>query len=161
MRHRKERLHRCGRAGRRQFGKLQNNVLVYSPAVLEDGVFVGPAAVLSNDRYPRAVNPDGCPKEADDWTPLGVTVGQGASIGAAAVIVGGVTVGRWAMVGAGALVSKDVAAYALVTGVPATQVSWVGKHGRRLTHESGNAWRCPESGDTYFETDGGLEPSTS
>lgn len=141
--------------------KLQNNVLVYSPAVLGDGVFVGPAAVLSNDRYPRAVNPDGSPKQAEDWTPLSVTVEQGASIGAAAVIVGGVSVGRWAMVGAGAVVSKDVPAYALVTGVPAMQVSWVGRHGRRLIHESGNAWRCPESGDTYLETDGRLEPSRS
>ena len=42
--------------------KLQNNVLVYAPAVLESGVFIGPAAVLTNDRYPRAVNPDGSPK---------------------------------------------------------------------------------------------------
>lgn len=77
------------------------------------------------------------------------------------MIVGGVSIGRWAMVGAGALVSRDVAAYALVTGVPATQVGWVGRQGRRLVHESGNAWRCPESGDTYLETDGRLEPSGS
>ena len=88
--------------------KLQNNVLIYAPAVIESGVFIGPAVVLTNDRYPRAVNPDGRPKDAGDWTPIGVTVERGASIGAAAVIVGGVRVGAWAMVAAGAVVSADV-----------------------------------------------------
>ncbi len=141
--------------------KVQNNALVYAPAVLESGVFVGPAAVLTNDRYPRAVNADGSPKQADDWTPLGVTVMRGASIGAAAVVVGGVTVGRWAMVAAGAVVARDVAQYALVSGVPARRVGWVGRHGRPLSRESDDTWRCPVSGETYLETDGTLEASRS
>ena len=47
--------------------KIQNHALVYEPAVLEDGAFIGPAVVFTNDCYPRAVNPDGSLKSADDW----------------------------------------------------------------------------------------------
>ena len=71
--------------------KVQNYALVYEPAVLGDGVFIGPAVVLTNDTYPRAVNPDGSLKTAHDWEPVGVTIGDGASIGARAVCVAPVT----------------------------------------------------------------------
>ena len=54
--------------------KIQNYALVYEPAHLEDGVFIGPAAVLTNDTFPRAVNPDGTSKSAHDWEPVGVTL---------------------------------------------------------------------------------------
>jgi acetyltransferase-like isoleucine patch superfamily enzyme len=89
--------------------KLQNYALVYEPAVLEDGVFVGPAAVFTNDYYPRAIAPDGSLKRGADWEPVGVTVRRGASVGARAVCVAPVTIGRWAMVAAGSVVTKDVA----------------------------------------------------
>src|SRR5699024_1709845 len=56
--------------------KIQNYALVYEPAELADGVFVGPAAVLTNDQYPRAINPDGSLKDASDWEAVGVTVGR-------------------------------------------------------------------------------------
>ncbi len=78
--------------------KLRNHALVYEPAVLEDGVFVGPAVVLTNDSYPRAVTPEGRLQDADDWTAVGVTVREGASIGARAVCVAPVTIGRWSLV---------------------------------------------------------------
>ena len=87
------------RLGRRC--KVQNYALLYEPAWLGDGVFVGPAAVFTNDRYPRAVTPDGSVKGAGDWEPAGVTVRDGASVGARAVCVAPVTVGRWAVVAAG------------------------------------------------------------
>ena len=135
--------------------KLQNYALVYEPAVLEDGVFVGPAAVLTNDEYPRSVDPDGNLKRASDWQPVGVTVREGASLGARSVCVAPVTVGRWAMVAAGAVVTKDVPDFALVVGVPARQIGWVGRSGRRL--EAGDApgtWRCPETGAAYREVPG-------
>jgi acetyltransferase-like isoleucine patch superfamily enzyme len=131
--------------------KLQNYALIYEPASLEDGVFVGPAAVLTNDEYPRAVSPDGSLKQASDWQAVGVTVRQGASLGARSVCVAPVTVGRWAMVAAGAVVTKDVPDFALVVGVPARRIGWVGRSGRRLQGGVGSTWICPESGATYVE----------
>ena len=84
--------------------KIQNHALVYEPARVADGAFIGPAAVFTNDHFPRAVNPDGTLKSASDWTPVGVTVLEGASIGARAVCVAPVTIGRWALVAAGSTV---------------------------------------------------------
>jgi acetyltransferase-like isoleucine patch superfamily enzyme len=109
--------------------KLQNYALVYEPAELGDGVFVGPAAVLTNDQYPRAVDPDGRLKRGGDWEPVGVTVAEGASLGARSVCVAPVRIGRWAMVAAGAVVTKDVPDFALVVGVPARRIGWVGAPG--------------------------------
>ena len=132
--------------------KIQNYALVYEPASLADGVFVGPAAVLTNDTYPRAINPDGSLKDASDWHAVGVTIGQGASIGARAVCVAPVTVGAWATVAAGAVVTKDVPAHALVVGVPARRVGWVGRAGEPLVAHAGG-WRCPATGQRYEEID--------
>lgn len=136
--------------------KVQNHALVYEPAVLEDGVFIGPAVVLTNDTFPRAVNPDGSLKSAHDWEPVGVTIRQGASIGARAVCVAPVTIGRWATVAAGAVVVRDVPDFALVAGVPARRIKWVGRFGVPLEDLGAGQWRCPASGDVYEETDGVL-----
>ena len=136
--------------------KVQNLALVYEPAVLEDGVFVGPAAVLTNDTFPRAVNPDGSLKNATDWTAVGVTVRAGASIGARAVCVAPVVIGRWAMVAAGAVVTRDVPDFALVAGVPARRIGWVGRAGVPLEHGPGTTWQCPRTKDSYEEVDGRL-----
>ena len=137
--------------------KLQNYALVYEPARLADGVFIGPAAVLTNDVVPRAVNPDGTPKSADDWEAVGVEVGRGASIGARAVCVAPARIGAWALVAAGAVVTKDVPDYALVVGVPARRIGWVGRAGHPLEQADG-AWVCPVSGERYQETNGVLGP---
>ena len=136
--------------------KVQNYALVYEPAVLEDGVFVGPAVVFTNDHFPRAVAPDGTLKTADDWDPVGVTVRTGASIGARAVCVAPVTVGRWALVAAGSVVVRDVPDFALVAGVPARFVRWVGRAGVPLAANGPGRWRCPQTGAMYTETDGAL-----
>jgi UDP-2-acetamido-3-amino-2,3-dideoxy-glucuronate N-acetyltransferase len=142
------------RLGRRC--KVQNHALIYEPAVLADGVFVGPAVVLTNDLFPRAVTPDGTLKGADDWHAVGVVVHEGAAIGARAVCVAPLTIGRWATVAAGAVVTRDVADFALVAGVPARRVGWVGRAGMRLeaTGEPGT-WRCPSTGELYVETSDG------
>ena len=132
--------------------KIQNYALVYEPARLGRGVFVGPAVVFTNDHFPRAVNPDLSIKSASDWTAVGVTVLDGASIGARAVLVAPVTVGRWALVGAGAVVVRDVPDYALVAGVPATRRGWVGPAGVPLEAEAVNNFRCPSSGRKYRQT---------
>lgn len=134
--------------------KLQNYALVYEPARLEDGVFVGPAAILTNDLYPRSVDPVGNLKRPSDWDAKGVLVRQGASLGARVVVVPGREIGRWAMVGAGAVVTKDVPDFALVAGVPARRVGWVGRAGEPLLPEAHGRWRCPRTGERYGERDG-------
>lgn len=136
--------------------KIQNYALVYEPARLGDGVFIGPAVVLTNDTYPRSVSPDGSLKSAHDWTPVGVTVEDGASIGARAVCIAPLTIGRWATIAAGAVVTKDVPAFALMAGVPARRVGWVGKAGHPLENKDGR-WVCPETGAAYVEDGNSLK----
>jgi UDP-2-acetamido-3-amino-2,3-dideoxy-glucuronate N-acetyltransferase len=128
--------------------KLQNRVSVYKGVTLEDGVFVGPHATFTNDKYPRSIKPDGSLVVDDDWVQVATVVKHGASIGAAATILPGVTIGRWAMVGADALVAADVPDHALVIGSPARQVGWVCRDGRTLRRTEAG-WTCPECGDSY------------
>ena len=145
--------------------KIQNYALVYEPAVLEDGVFVGPGVVLTNDTFPRSVNPDGTLKRSDSWDAVGVTLREGCSVGARAVCVAPVTVGRWATVAAGAVVTRNVPDFALVAGVPARRIKWVGRAGVPLEVDGGGRWRCPETGEMFLETSGLLThagpPATS
>jgi acetyltransferase-like isoleucine patch superfamily enzyme len=132
--------------------KLQNYALVYEPAELGPGVFVGPAAVLTNDEYPRAVTPSGRIKGLEDWSQVGVVVGEGASIGARAVCVAPVSIGRWALVAAGSVVTRDVPDFGLVVGVPARRVGWVGRAGVPLVSKEDGRFVCPRTGAEYLLT---------
>jgi UDP-2-acetamido-3-amino-2,3-dideoxy-glucuronate N-acetyltransferase len=128
--------------------KLQNRVSVYRGVTIEDGVFVGPHVAFTNDKYPRAIKPDGSPATDDDWSISPTLVKQGASIGAAAVVLPGVTIGRWATAGAGAVLSRDVPDHGLVTGNPARLVGYVCRCGRRL-HPGDSGWRCDHCAEAY------------
>jgi UDP-2-acetamido-3-amino-2,3-dideoxy-glucuronate N-acetyltransferase len=136
--------------------KIQNYALVYAPATLGPGVFVGPAVVLTNDLHPRSVDVDGEIKGGDSWSPVGVVVKEGASLGARSVCVAPLTIGRWAMVGAGAVVTRDVPDFALVVGSPARQAGWVGRAGTRLEKDAESVWRCARTGERFVEEGGEL-----
>jgi acetyltransferase-like isoleucine patch superfamily enzyme len=124
--------------------KLENRALVFEGASLADGVFIGPGAVLANDRLPRAVRPDWRLKTAADWTRGTVRVESGASIGANAVVVPNAHIGRWAMIGAASVVTGDVPDHAVAVGSPA-RVRWYAcACGQRL--EEGAGWRCRTCG---------------
>jgi UDP-2-acetamido-3-amino-2,3-dideoxy-glucuronate N-acetyltransferase len=118
--------------------KVQNAALVYHGVTVEDGVFIGPNAILTNDRYPRAITAGGELARADDWTVSPIVLHLGCSIGAGAVIVAGVDVGRYATVGAGAVVTHPVTDHALMAGNPARRIGWVCLCGARLLEASGH-----------------------
>jgi UDP-2-acetamido-3-amino-2,3-dideoxy-glucuronate N-acetyltransferase len=120
--------------------KIQNNVSLYDDVILEDDVFVAPSAVFTN-----VVNPRAFIERKHEYRPT--RVGRGASVGANATVVCGHDIGEYAFIGAGAVVTKEVAAYALVTGVPARQIGWVCRCGVRLPQ--GDAARCASCGQGY------------
>lgn len=136
--------------------KIQNGASIYHGATIEDGVFIGPHACLTNDKFPRAITPEGQLKRDADWEVGKIHIQYGASIGAGAIILPGVTVGRFAMVGAGAVVTKDVAAHGLVIGNPARLVGFVCECGHRLApadnreqRNQGQHFSCPVCGREY------------
>jgi len=126
--------------------KIQNNVSVYEGVVLEDNVFCGPSMVFTNVRTPRCSFPR---NTSSDY--LTTTVRHDASIGANATIVCGVTIGEWAFIGAGAVVTKDVAPFSLMVGVPARRVGWACKCGEPLPRTSGVV-ECGECKRSYEVT---------
>lgn len=132
--------------------KIQNYALIYEPAHLGHGVFIGPAAILTNDEYPRAVNPDGSIKSGNDWKAVGVTIGDGASVGANSTCIAPIQIGKWALIGSGSVVTRDVPDYALVAGNPARRIGWVGKTGHRLISTGEKTWTCPDSGENFIQT---------
>ena len=130
--------------------KVQNYVSIYHGVTIEDGVFCGPHCVFTNDKNPRAVNPDGSRKAADDWVLSKTLVRMGAAIGANATIVCGVTIGQWAMIGSGSVVTRDVPDYGLVWGNPARLRGFVCPCGARLEKYGKEGTqvmtRCPSCG---------------
>jgi acetyltransferase-like isoleucine patch superfamily enzyme len=107
--------------------KISSHTFICEGVTIEDEVFVGHGVMFTNDRYPRATTPDGSLQTEADWKVEPTCVKRGASIGSNATIISGVTIGSGAVVGAGAVVTKDVADFAIVAGVPARVVGDVRK----------------------------------
>jgi acetyltransferase-like isoleucine patch superfamily enzyme len=129
--------------------KIGNNVSVFHGVTVEDGVFIGPHVCFTNDRLPRAINPDGSLKGTDDWQVSPILVRYGASLGANSTIVPGVTIGRWAMIGSGAVVTRDVADHELVAGNPARRLGAVCSCGQPLRDAADGtpfSGKCPACG---------------
>lgn len=127
--------------------KVQNNVSVYTGVTCADDVFLGPSCVFTNVTNPRsAVN-----RKAQYAK---THVGKGATIGANATIVCGHNIGEYAFIGAGAVVTKDVPAYALLVGNPASQLGWMSEYGHRLEFDEKGLAECPESHEKYHLEDG-------
>ena len=104
--------------------KIQNSVSVYQGVSIEDDVFVGPNVCFTNDKVPRAFDPE--------WKITPTYIKNGVSIGANATIVCGITIAEYAMVAAGSVVTKDVAPYSLVMGNPARHYSYIDKMGNKV-----------------------------
>ena len=105
--------------------KVQNNVSIYEGVEVEDDVFLGPSMVFTN-----VINPRAFIQRKDEFKKT--LLKRGCSIGANATIICGVTIGEYALIGSGAVVNRDVKPYALMVGVPARQIGWVGISGNRL-----------------------------
>ncbi len=99
--------------------KISSHTFICEGVAIEDEVFVGHGVMFTNDRFPRAANPDGSPQTEADWVVEPTVVRRTASIGSNATIVAGVTIGIGALVGAGAVVTRSVPDFAIVAGVPA------------------------------------------
>lgn len=130
--------------------KVQNNVSVYTGVVCEDDVFLGPSCVFTN-----VVNPRSAVVRRGFY--INTRVCKGATIGANATIICGNDIGQYALIGAGSVVTKPVAAYALVVGAPARQVGWVSEFAHKLEFDNNGIAVCPESGQRYRLTDTGVE----
>lgn len=131
--------------------KIQNNVSLYEGVTLEDDVFCGPSCVFTNVATPRSHV-----SRKDTYLPT--RVGRGATIGANATIVCGITLGAYAFVAAGAVVTRDVAAYTLVAGVPARPLGWVCQCGVRLEDPGSGSVQCGTCHAAYRLEAGELRP---
>jgi acetyltransferase-like isoleucine patch superfamily enzyme len=103
--------------------KISSHSFICEGVTIEDEVFVGHGVMFTNDKHPKATTADGRPQQASDWTLQRTRVGRGASIGSNSTILCGVTIGEGAFVGAGAVVTRDVPPGAVVAGVPARVLS--------------------------------------
>ena len=129
--------------------KIQNGAFIYHGTTIESGVFVGPGVIFTNDKKPRAINPDGSLKGTSDWQVSPIHVCYGASIGAGTIVLPNVKIGRFAMVGAGSVVTRDVPDHALVLGNPARQIGYVCVCGEKLVAHDHVMFFCPACESQY------------
>ncbi len=102
--------------------KISSHTFICEGVEIEDEVFVGHGVNFINDKYPRATTDDGALQTDADWQVVATHVERGASIGTGATILCGVRIGARAIIGAGSVVTRDVAAGAIVAGNPAREI---------------------------------------
>jgi len=136
--------------------KIQNNSLIYSPAEIFDGVFIGPGVILTNDKNPRAIDESGDIKNQEHWHQSKIVVEQGASLGAGVICVAPIIVGSWSLSGSGAVLTANVPRFALMAGVPARQIGWVCKCGYRLEQVNQYSYKCDRMKHDYWISDDGI-----
>ena len=134
---------------------IKNGVSVWEGVRLEDGVFIGPNAIFTNDIYPRSPRlPEARARYRDPSEVIMKThVRYGASIGAGAMILAGITIGRFAFVGLGAVALQSIPDHALVTGTPARKVGWMCECGLPISEKR---LTCAGCGRTYRLKSNGL-----
>jgi UDP-2-acetamido-3-amino-2,3-dideoxy-glucuronate N-acetyltransferase len=130
--------------------KVQNNVSIYEGVICEDDVFLGPSMVFTNVTNPRSA-------VVRKHQYANTFVRRGATIGANATIVCGNDIGEFAFIGAGTVITKPVAAYALVVGNPGKQIGWMSEYGHRLNFDEKGKAICEESGDKYLLENGAVK----
>lgn len=126
--------------------KIQNNVSIYNGVNIEEDVFIGPSVVFTN-----VINPRSFIERKNEFKPT--LIKKGATIGANATIVCGITIGEYALIGAGTVVTKDVAAYAMVVGNPARQLGWVSEAGIKLVFDIEGKAFCSVHSQAYTLVD--------
>lgn len=137
---------------------IKNGTMVWEGVRLGSGVFVGPGVIFTNDRYPRSARLSYARRRYVDrqWLET-TTIGEGASLGAGAVILAGIAIGEFCMVGAGSIVTRTVPPYALAVGSPARIRGWVCQCGRPLPIATGAATcavTCAACGVAFIHVDG-------
>ncbi len=123
--------------------KVQNNVSLYSGVICEDDVFLGPSSVFTN-----VINPRSAISRKKEFKKT--ILKKGVTIGANATIICGITIDEFAFIGAGAVVTKNVAAYAMVAGNPAKQIGWMSEHGNKLEFNNEGIAVCESTGKKYL-----------
>jgi UDP-2-acetamido-3-amino-2,3-dideoxy-glucuronate N-acetyltransferase len=119
--------------------KISSHTFVCEGVTIEDEVFVGHGVMFTNDRFPAATNADGSLQTEADWSVEATVVRKRASIGSNATILAGITVGEGALVGAGSVVTHDVPDHAIVAGVPARIIGDVRDRKNQQAYTPGSA----------------------